>query len=61
MAGALGVRLSGPRIYADRVADEPWLNSGARDPNPADIGRALTVYRRSLLLAGLLLGVLALI
>ncbi len=53
MAGALGVRLSGPRLYADRIADEPWLNAAARDPAAADIDRALTVYRRTLwLMAG---------
>ncbi|RYG38358.1 MAG: cobalamin biosynthesis protein CobD [Burkholderiales bacterium] len=44
MAGALGVRLSGPRIYHDRVADEPWLNGGARDPVAGDIPRALRLY-----------------
>ena len=53
MAGALGVRLSGPRIYADRIADEPWLNGGAPDPVAADIDRALAIYRRTIwLLAG---------
>jgi adenosylcobinamide-phosphate synthase len=48
MAGALGFRLSGPRSYADRVADEPWVNAAAPDPAPADIGRALALYRRAL-------------
>lgn len=53
MAGALGVRLSGPRIYGDRIADEPWLNGGAPDPVAADIDRALAIYRRTIwLLAG---------
>ena len=55
MAGALGVRLSGPRIYHGSATDEPWLNEGARDPLAADIAQGLTVYRRAmLLLAGLL-------
>ncbi|MVT77518.1 cobalamin biosynthesis protein CobD [Bradyrhizobium cajani] len=55
MAGALGVRLSGPRIYHGSVTNEPWLNDGARDPHPADIVEGLTIYRRAmLLLAGLL-------
>ena len=55
MAGALGVRLSGPRIYHGSVTSEPWLNEGARDPAAADIGEGLAVYRRAmLLLAGLL-------
>jgi adenosylcobinamide-phosphate synthase len=55
MAGALGVRLSGPRQYHGHVADEPWLNEGARDPAAADIVLALKTYRRAmLLLAGTL-------
>lgn len=54
MAGALGVRLSGPRIYHGQVADEPWLNEGARDPAAADIVAGLKLYRRAMtLLAGL--------
>jgi len=48
MAGALGIRLSGPRIYHGRIADEPWLNGGARDPNAADIGAGLAIYARAL-------------
>ncbi|MDA9510620.1 cobalamin biosynthesis protein CobD [Bradyrhizobium sp. CCBAU 11386] len=55
MAGALGVRLSGPRIYHGSITNEPWLNEGARDPLAADITQGVTVYRRTmLLLAGLL-------
>ncbi|WP_426609919.1 adenosylcobinamide-phosphate synthase CbiB [Bradyrhizobium sp. McL0616] len=55
MAGALRVRLSGPRIYQDSVSNEPWLNEGSRDPGAADISEGLTIYRRAmLLLAGLL-------
>ena len=51
MAAALGVRLSGPRIYADRVAQEPWLNRDAPDPGAADLTRALGHYRRALIVA----------
>ncbi|WP_461354592.1 adenosylcobinamide-phosphate synthase CbiB [Bradyrhizobium sp. USDA 4454] len=50
MAGALGVRLSGPRIYHGRVADEPWLNEGARDPLAADILAGLKLYRHAMML-----------
>ena len=49
MAAALGVRLSGPRAYAEGQADEPWLNAGAPDPGAADIDRALSLCRRALL------------
>jgi adenosylcobinamide-phosphate synthase len=57
MASTLGVRLSGPRVYHDKVADEPWLNGGARDPLAADIVRALELYRRAMgcLAAGLVI------
>ena len=59
MAGALGVRLSGPRIYHGSVTHEPWLNEGARDPLAADIVGGLTVYRRAMLLLAGLLAILA--
>ncbi|SPP96389.1 Cobalamin biosynthesis protein CobD [Bradyrhizobium vignae] len=59
MAGALGVRLSGPRIYHGSATDEPWLNQGARDPRAADITEALTVYRRAMMLLAALLAILA--
>jgi adenosylcobinamide-phosphate synthase len=52
MAGALGVRFSGPRVYHDRVADEPWLNGAAPDPTPEDMARALRLYRRAMGLVG---------
>ncbi|RXT50150.1 adenosylcobinamide-phosphate synthase CbiB [Bradyrhizobium betae] len=59
MAGALSVRLSGPRIYHGSTTNEPWLNEGARDPLAADIGGGLTVYRRAMLLLAGLLAILA--
>ncbi|WP_298241877.1 adenosylcobinamide-phosphate synthase CbiB [uncultured Bradyrhizobium sp.] len=59
MAGALGVRLSGPRIYHGSTTNEPWLNEGARDPRAADIGEGLTVYRRAMLLLAGVLAILA--
>ena len=59
MAGALGVRLSGPRIYHGSTTHEPWLNEAARDPLAADIGEGLTVYRRAMLLLAGVLAILA--
>ena len=61
MAGALGVRLSGPRIYHGRVADEPWLNGAARDPLAADVGAGLTIYVRAMTALAGCLAVLAFI
>lgn len=60
MAGALGVRLSGPRVYADRIAQEPWLNEGAHDPAAADLARGLRLYRRAVALFAAVLVVLTL-
>jgi adenosylcobinamide-phosphate synthase len=59
MAGALGVRLSGPRIYHGSVAEEPWLNEGARDPLAVDIFRGLKLYRQAMMLLAAVLAVLA--
>jgi adenosylcobinamide-phosphate synthase len=59
MAGGLGVRLCGPRSYHGVLADEPWLNGGARDPAAADIIGGLKLYRRAMLLLGGLLAILA--
>jgi len=61
MAGALGVRLSGPRSYHGSVTREPWLNERARDPLGEDIQRALKLYFRAMLLLGGLLVVVALV
>jgi adenosylcobinamide-phosphate synthase len=57
MAGALGLALAGPRIYAEGEVPDPWLGDGTPDATPADIARALHLYAlASLLLAGLVLG-----
>jgi adenosylcobinamide-phosphate synthase len=61
MAGALGVRLCGPRSYSGELADEPWLNAGARDPAAADITRALETYVAAMFALTLLLVVLAIV
>ncbi|KGJ06061.1 cobalamin biosynthesis protein CobD [Paracoccus versutus] len=53
MAGALDVRLSGPRRYHGVESLEPWLNAGARDPGAADLLRGLALYRRAMALLGL--------
>ncbi|WP_221794029.1 adenosylcobinamide-phosphate synthase CbiB [Aquisediminimonas sediminicola] len=58
-AGALDIRLSGPRIYADKVSDEPWLNGEARDPGAVDIDLGLILYRRAMMLAASVMALLA--
>jgi adenosylcobinamide-phosphate synthase len=61
MAAGLGVRLSGPRIYHNHVADEPWVNAGAADPLAADLQRGLALYRRAMFVLAAGLALLALI
>jgi len=55
MAGALGIRLSGPRTYGTHVSNEPWLNPGAPDPQADDLRRALSLYARAMTVMALAL------
>ena len=41
MAGALGLRLAGPRRYAGETVDDAWMGAGRPTATPADIRRAL--------------------
>jgi adenosylcobinamide-phosphate synthase len=45
MAGALGLRLAGPRVYSGRVIEDHWMGDGCSDASAADIRRALALYR----------------
>jgi adenosylcobinamide-phosphate synthase len=53
MAGALGLRLAGPRIYGETRVEDHWMGDGRAAATAADIRRALTLYRRA---CGLLWG-----
>ncbi len=44
-AGALGLRLAGPRVYGDTLVDDAFMGSGGREATAADIVRALRLYR----------------
>lgn len=44
MAGALGLRLAGPRVYGSTLVADAWMGDGRADAGAADIGRALRVY-----------------
>lgn len=55
LAGALHIRLSGPRSYGTELCDEPWVNADAPDPGPHDLRRGLALYRRAMVaMAGVL-------
>ena len=45
MAGALGLRLAGPRTYAGVTVTDGWMGDGTPDATAADIHRALRLYR----------------
>lgn len=57
MAGGLGIRLSGPRIYATGPTDDPWVHAEGTDPGAPDIRAALRLYTRALGLMAALLAV----
>jgi adenosylcobinamide-phosphate synthase len=45
MAGALGLRLAGPRIYGETRVEDGWMGDGRADATPRDLRRALALYR----------------
>jgi adenosylcobinamide-phosphate synthase len=61
MAGALGVRLAGPRVYGETRIDDPFMGDGRAKATAADIRRGLALYRRAAAIEIAVLGVLALV
>src|SRR3712207_2816897 len=45
MAGALGLRLAGPRTYGAVRVEDRWMGNGRAEATAADIDRALGLYR----------------
>ncbi|GLS46174.1 adenosylcobinamide-phosphate synthase CbiB [Methylobacterium brachythecii] len=50
MAGALGLRLAGPRVYGHTRVEDAWMGDGRAEAGPEDIERALRLYRTACLL-----------
>lgn len=48
MAGALAIRLGGPRSYGGRTVDLAWIGAGREHLDEKDIRRALELYRSML-------------
>jgi len=44
MAGALGLKLAGPRHYKTRTVNDPFIGDGTADATVKDINRALYLY-----------------
>ena len=47
-AGALDVKLLGPRIYSGKAVDEPFQNESGKMAGPDDIDRAIRLFNRSM-------------
>jgi len=50
VAGVLNIRLGGPRSYANREVNLPWMGDGRKELRPADIQSALRLYNQALIL-----------
>lgn len=59
MAGALGLKLAGPRAYAGVSVDDAFMGEGRRDATAADIRAALALYRRADALLMAIIGAVA--
>jgi len=60
MAGALDLRLAGPRVYEGVTVEDRWMGSGRADADGTDIRRALQVYRMACLIQAGIIAALAL-
>ena len=61
MAGALGLRLAGPRVYGEALVDDAFMGEGRAQAEVEDIRAALSLYRLACLLQALAIGGLAFI
>ncbi len=55
MAGALGLRLAGPRVYGAVRVEDSWMGDGRSAADAADIRRGLILYRRACAIGWLLI------
>ena len=47
MAGALNLKIAGPRSYHGQLTEDHWMGDGSADATATDIRRALALYRRA--------------
>jgi adenosylcobinamide-phosphate synthase len=59
MAGCLGLRLAGARIYHGKLVEDAWMGRGRADADAGDIRRALRLYRTACVIQALMVAVLA--
>ena len=61
MAGALGVRISGPRDYGTGQSNDPWLNENGREVVAADVTKSLSLFKRAMFGLAAILALLTLV
>lgn len=61
MAGALGLKLAGPRTYASGRVEAAHMGNGRAEADAADIREALLLYRRALLVQGIFMVLVAIL
>ena len=59
MAGALDLKLSGPRLYHGALTEDDWIGEGREEATSADIRRALALYKTACTVQIAALGALA--
>ena len=59
MAGALGLKIAGPRLYGSEMVEDAYMGDGRREASVVDIRRALMVYRVAAVIEGVVVLVLA--
>ncbi|QRG05453.1 cobalamin biosynthesis protein CobD [Xanthobacter dioxanivorans] len=47
MAGALGLKLNGPKVYAGVLTEDAYMGNGRSEVTAADVRAALRLYRRA--------------
>ncbi len=61
MAGALGLKLAGPRVYGETLVEDAYMGEGRAAATAADIRRGLALYRTACAIEAVVLCALALI
>jgi adenosylcobinamide-phosphate synthase len=61
MAGALGLRLAGPRVYGEEVVPDAFMGNGRAEATVADIRRALRLFQAACVIQWLVLLTIVLI
>lgn len=61
VAGALGFKLAGPRVYSGKIVDDHFMGDGRADLDAVDVRRALALYRVACIVQALAVMILLLV